>query len=463
MTSPLSTKPTRNDPPQSNDSHNGVTRSKGKNPVSRKEATGQQIVPARVGDHVSVFQLLQTVMHGPSAAEFQAIQDDPLYEPSDRLLLRDSGRLLGHVLTTKRSMYFGRLQMPAATLQELCVLPEFRRQGLASQLLAAAEANMRQNGAQIGLLRTTIPSFFTGFGWVVCGRHCYSNASARDILAHLSSQDPPPSLPGQSVQPPLNIRLWRQVEQDALCDLYAGNCQSAYGPLLRNEAYWRWLVSRHGYDRIYVAIDGHDKLELDDCSRIVGYAVVDGQRISEIMAATEHPSAYLQLLKRACGDAIERDVNSLRLDAPPRHPLHQVMRQAGGKFYCHEAEQGDVFMAKVFEPLELLDQLRETIFTRAKEAKLDLPLDVGLCVEGEKHLLSFTRRSAKLSSGRLGRSYLTCGGGELTQLLLGHTNVAEAADAERIEASTRVAIEVGTRLFPKLPFWRSPLDDTPAK
>ena len=62
-----------------------------------------------------------------------------------------------------------------------------------------------------------------------------------------------------------------------------------------------------------------DKFELDESlSPIVGYAATREGRIVEIMCSAEHPEASIQLLARACGDAIEKDFFRVRLDARSR-------------------------------------------------------------------------------------------------------------------------------------------------
>lgn len=426
--------------------------------------SGVSIEAARAGDHVSVFHLLQHVFHAPSAMEYQAVQDHPTYEPADRLLFRQGQRLLGHVHTAHRVMRFASLQLPVAEVQDLCVPAEFRGKGIGSGLLEAAEEKIVDEGALLGLLRTDSPDFFARRGWVVCGRHSYSTATARDILSRLASLAPAATSPLAPKERPLNIRLWRQVEQDALCQLYEQNIDAAHGPTVRNHAYWRWLVSRHAYDRIYVAIEGSDKLEFEECaSRIAGYAVVRNGRILELMASPRHETAGTQLLARACGDAIERDELTVRLDGPPNHPLHQEMVAAGGSHIYRESDGADVFMAKLFDPLQLVEQLRGEIFARAKASDLSLPTDLGLLVDGDKHQLLLTRRSAKLAGGKIGRSYLSADKHDLTRLLLGHATAEEEEAAGRLEASTRVALETANILFPRLPLWLPPLDNLPAE
>ncbi len=443
--------------------------SRGKAPAGRMP----RVRVAGAGDHPSTHQLLVSVFQEPSAAEFYAQQEDPLYEPSDRLVVKSGHQIISHLRLTQREMLFGELVLPVAGMWDVATLPEFRGRGYATELLEAADRKMQQDGAIMGLLRTKIPKFYARRGWTVCGRHCFSTSAPRDILSYLSAAEMDQArhldarlanlIQLDGARPQMNIRLWRHVERGALMRLYRGNTQGSYGALVRNDAYWRWLISRRGYDRIYVAIEGPNKLELDDAMvPIVGYAAMKEGRIAELMTVPDHPRAASQLLARACGDAIERDYHTVRLDAPPGHPLHQTIELAGGRFRYEEVAGGEVFMVKLFDPLALLKMLLPQIHQRAKAAELARPCELGIRYDGEKLRLVVSRRGVKLAAGKLGRSYLKCNRGILTQLLLGHLKAKAAAECGRLEASTQVAAETASVLFPPLPFWRPPLDDLPA-
>ena len=105
--------------------------------------------------------------------------------------------------------------------------------------------------------------------------------------------------------------------------LYEQDLTGIYGALRRSETYWRWLISRRGYNRIYVAIDGPNRLSLgDSAAPIVGYAATHRKRIVELHATASHPWAASSLLARACADAIERNDHTVQFDAPTDHSLH---------------------------------------------------------------------------------------------------------------------------------------------
>ncbi|MDA1053254.1 MAG: GNAT family N-acetyltransferase [Planctomycetota bacterium] len=422
-----------------------------------------RIVPARGGDHHDIHALLVSILHQPSTAEFHAQLDDPCYEPSDRLLVKRNTQIVAHARITNREMMFGGSRIPISTLSDLVVLPEYRSEGCATELVVAAERSIVESGSRVAFLRTRQPEFFARLGWTIGVRHSYSTAGARDILSRLQQRHTPAHNPLAPDTIPLNIRMWRHVELAALTRLYSQRTHDACGALSRSDAYWQWLVSRRAYDSIYVAINGPDKLELDDAlTPIVGYAVMREGRIVELVTAPGHEDAAAQLLARACGDAIERDLHHVRLDATPDEPLHRILAEAGGRYCGDETDNGEVTMVKLFDPMQLLVESLDRMHERAKAAGLDLPCELGLMIEGRRYVISIRQRTVKLLHEKLGRSYLECRLTDLTQLLLGHLKVADAVDAGRLNASTRVATETANVLFPQLPFWRPAFDELQA-
>jgi len=239
-------------------------------------------------------------------------------------------------------------------------------------------------------------------------------------------------------------------------EMFAGRA----GHFDRTEAYWRWLVSRKCFDRIYVAIDGPDNFELEDNpAKIVGYVIIAEDRVLELATAKTHRHVARELLARACSEAIERDYHMVTLHAPPDDPLFEIFRIAGGTLQAAEANQGEVHMARLMNPPAFLKALCPELHERAERAGLTRPCELGILVGGEKYRLLVTRRSVKFGRHKIGRSYLACNAANFTRLLLGHLDVAEAVAESRVRASTQLAVETARTLFPQLPVWRPPLDE----
>ncbi len=423
---------------------------------------------ASAADHFAIHRFLLSVFQRPSASEFQAQLDDPFYEPSHRLLVRDGPEIVAHLRAIHREIRFDTTVLPVTYVGDVATLPQYRGCGCATALLQEATRRMTQDGTVLGLLCTNRQAYYERRGWVVCGRHSYAVAASRSIRSHLQTLAAEQishiaTKLGQGKTRRYTIRLWRRVERAALIRLYEEVVARTHGSIVRTPAYWQWLLSRQGHERIYVAITGRDKLTLDDqLAPIVGYAVTKGGRIVELIGAAEHPEAIRQLLLRACGDAIEQDVHSIRLDAPPGHPMHQLFVHAGGEHVCQEADRSYVYMARLPQPRELLKAIGPILYRRVREADFPSGCELGLMLEHGRIALRVQRSGVSLTSGRLGRSYLQCTAAQLTQLLLGHLDLQAALEAGRIRASTRIAERAALALFPQLDWWHPSWDFLPA-
>ena len=418
------------------------------------------VAEAAAGDHGVIYQFLQAVFQGPCSDHFAASNEDPFYEPRDRLVVKDQHRILAHIQVTQRELHFGSLTLPIGGVAWLGTVPEVRGRGLAQSLLASATRQLLADAAQLGFLRTRIPHFFRPQGWACCGRHSYSRAGARAVMAQLAP------LEWDLITVPYRVRPWRQVELPALMRLYGNDSAGAFGRFVRTEAYWRWLLGSRAFDQVLVAVNGPDRCELaDDPTSIVGYAITrqdrsrPEQQVLELIVAAEHPDAAAHLLARACSDALERDPHiSVALHAAPDHPLHDTFAAVGGHRHWHEVDQGEVTMVRLLAPHAFLGRMVPLWHARADAARLDRPCELGMLVDGDRWQIVLTRRSAKLVPGKLGRSYLSCNWAELTRLLLGHSSADEPLAAGRLESSTKLAADIARVLFPKLPLWHSPLD-----
>ncbi len=275
------------------------------------------IIPCALRDHVALGNFLAEIFGNGYPAEFQAALDDPSYVPRNRLLLRRMGRVIAHVHLTGRIMRFGPISLPVAGLQGLATADDCRRQGLGTHLLLAAERQMAQSGAVVGLLRTRIPHFFRRTGWALCGSSGGWTATPHAVLARLLEQ-------GLRLRraPRIQVRPWRRWEEDAIARVYRQSLPGNYGLLERSRPYWHWLLERRAYDQFYVALDGPDLWDLKESStRLIGYAAIKDERIVELVTASDRRKAAMELLARICGDAIEQDHRRISLHVPAGSPL----------------------------------------------------------------------------------------------------------------------------------------------
>jgi GNAT superfamily N-acetyltransferase len=435
-------------------------------PVSAESSRGPRgrrrvrspIISATSGDHGAIYYFLTEIFGGPTRAEYKASIDDPFCEPHDRLLLRRAGRIIAHAHVTHRVMQFGSVQIPTASLGWLASSPDHRRQGLATHLLSAAETYMARSGALVGLLATKIPHFFRRTGWALCGRHHFVTAGAHAVVSRLLDHG---LRPGGHRR--IHIRPWRRWEEGGIVRVYNQNLRGSYGPLERTRAYWHWLLLRHGFDQLYVALDGPNLWDFEEVStRIIGYAAIQGGRIVELLTAPGRRRAAIELVGRVCGDAIEQGRQGVVLHGPAASGLLAIFVEAGGRPHDGEAYRDEVYMARLLDPVGLMRRSASEFVRRAREARLPCPIELGLLVDGRKYQIDVTAQSANAVANQLGRSYLRLNVADFTRLVLGQLDWDRALEEGRLVASTALAREAGRVLFPSLPLWRPPLDDLTA-
>jgi hypothetical protein len=351
-------------------------------------------------------------------------------------------------------------------LTDLVVLPEQQACGAEHALVQAAEQLAKQAGASMFVARTSATRLLQQFGWVAGPRHTYSTIGARELSSAVRCVPPVRSTiwpDDTNEREELTVRLWRRIELDALIRLYNTHCAHGYGASVRDESYWSWLVTRGGFDRIYVAIDGPARLPAEQAAdRILGYIVLRESKVVECVAPPAREDILNQLLSRACDDALELDWHPLRIEAPPDHPVHSLVTSAGGRTFHHDADEGRALMVKAFDVADLVQRFSAELLTRARCARLALPVELCLSLEGRTRKLILSRRGARLVSGSGGRSHVTCSESDWLRLLLGRASPSELVDGGRLRCSARAVRQTLETLLPRLPLWLPTWDVLPA-
>ena len=410
----------------------------------------------KAGDHVLIDELLQDSGLPISRNEFQATLDDPLYEPTDRLLIRENGRIASHLLLTKRTIQFGAVELPVIELKQLATRPEFRGRGYAGTLMREADLRMSADGSTLALLRTPQPEHLQPWGWTACNCTLRCQTSVHDLLTHLKVVPP-----RRKRANTLTVRVWRQVELGSLASLYQQATFDQYGPVVRSEAQWRWLIGRQAYDQILVAIKGRDSLGFGKNEpRIVGYAIVAGDSIVELLVDPTCKQAAVALLERAGREAMEQDTTTLEISTPPQ-------KQAGffpPDLVARQPSHASTAMFKVLQPEQLARQLFHEWQRRALSASIELPCEFTLQLGAHFFKFTLTNNESRIEvCPPSSQPDLRTTTGQLGQLLCGQLRLTTGdSEAHTFAArNDRLANQL-VALFPPLVFWRSAFDDLEA-
>lgn len=437
----------------------------------QKLGADTQIVVGNVGDHSLVSQLLLQAYQTPLADDFQSRLDEPHYQPSDRLLLWRSDRLIGHVQVSKLTGWFHGLRCPLARMQDFVTLPEYRAADFDKPLLQVAEAVAVNEGAILGFIRTDRPEWFEQQDWSCCRGQGHTRANTRAILSHLDAQQSR----RKHHTPSIEIRTWRHFQLDSILKLYQQLSTGMWGTLQRSLETWQWLVSRKAHDQVLIAVEkkagevGEDASEWSlpeaidpenvDPHRqidIVGYAIVRDSCIVEMLTLPGHSAVRSLLISQACRDAIDLDHHFVSLHTPAADPMHELLVTAGGSWIADNAASGGRGMLKLLAPDRWIERLYPLLHERAREAGIPRPLEIDFAVGEQYYRLTLTRRSSRLEPIDPSPVAVQCNWLTLQDLLLSNLTFPEAIAQGRLRTPHLSILRTLAALFPPKLFWQSP-------
>lgn len=443
------------------------------------EALGELVLsPARAGDHVEIKQLLYGIFRGPTAAEFQAQQDQRSYDVSQRLVVRDGDRIVAHVRVACHSLSVQGEPLPSMRVFDLCTLPAYRGRQLATHLLRAVERWARERGAVLLQAESPCLGLFGRCDWYSAGTASCHVFGPREILAEVErrrwelamqhhASDDLPQL--QRTRHPLTVRRWKQTEHAAIHRLYLEGIGGLTGPLVRSDDDWRWLIGRQAYDWLYVAIDGPDRTLFDDIQgHIVGYMFLKGSRIIELVASAANDRAGEALLVRACRDAVEQSAHPLRFNAPPRHALQELIAAASGTVEHRAVADGELQLLKVLDLPRLARAALSSCFAATPSMTLELRNDArtipprGESRTGARQRFTVDQRGLTPADADVRRPQVVCSAATLSRLLLGQQTLDDALESGAVRVSSRAVREAWGEWLGGRTWWWPSLDDLPA-
>ncbi len=411
-----------------------------------------------------MLELLVHTRQAPLAEDFQSRLDEPSYRPGNRLLVRRDRSLIAHVHLAGHIAWFEGQRVPLVKFEDFAALPEYRYAGYEDELLRAAESLAAADGAVAAAAYADRPEFFQQHGWSQLRGQGHTRADARSVLAHLDAQS---AFRRRRRRPAVVVRTWRHFELDFLRQIYADAVAGLWGPLYRSELCWQWLIGRKAQDQILLAVDRPRAPALDDDDeegegpegRVVGYAVVRGSCVVEMMTLPEFASARTKLLARACRDAIDRDHHWMSLYTPAADPLHELLVTAGGAWVGDAIAGGPRWLLKLLAPEKWVERLYPVWHARARAAGITRPLELGLVAGCERWRFTLTRRSARLERvAALPTDWVEGAPWAIDSLLAGNLAIKPAlADGHLRWSDAKLHAALATIFAPRL-FWQSPLE-----
>ena len=201
-----------------------------------------QIRPIRETELDELIDLL-CLVHNPEGAERYRgyVEGDPTWHPEQTLVVSCEGRLVSALRIWDRQIHLGSTPVRIGGIGGVTTHPEYRRRGLASQLMTCAEEVMRSGGYELGLLFTEIPArFYRRLGW-----HCVPMAGFRATWDKATNDDGCSVATNAAPHAALAVESFdesRDLEEVAALYQRCNDGQS--GTMLRPRPYWDYTPSR---------------------------------------------------------------------------------------------------------------------------------------------------------------------------------------------------------------------------
>ena len=192
----------------------------------------ETIRPVRESELDELIDLLCT-SHNPRGHERYRgyIEGDPTWRPSHTRVIADAGRLVSALRIWDRRLHLGSTPVRMGGIGGVTTHPGHRGRGLATRLMRETAGHLRDDGYDLGLLFSAIPSrFYRRMGW--------ASVPLMGFRAELRAAPGP----GRSS---LEVRPFDESRDlDETAGLYQRHNAGRSGTLLRPRPYWDYTPSR---------------------------------------------------------------------------------------------------------------------------------------------------------------------------------------------------------------------------
>ncbi len=208
----------------------------------------------------------------------QSIGSNPYYEPEQTRVMEMDGRLVSSVTCFHRPTHVSGHEVKAACIGSVCTHPDYRRRGLAREVLQEAVDWMIEEDYQWSFLYGKY-EVYGGSGW--------ENLSSWNTIADLRLRD--------GCGCGVTMRRAEPVEDaPLLAEMHTAFNRRLTGPTVRTEEYWRRRVLS---PKPWAPAPVYEIAVLDD--RPIGYLCMEGAQVREIAWVDDPRPLIATVLERA--------------------------------------------------------------------------------------------------------------------------------------------------------------------
>ena len=279
---------------------------------------------------------------GPNYYDARIVQEtifdaEPSMIPKNFILARSlNGNLIGLVRIVERNIMLDGAVLTSGGISSVGVKPEWKGQGVASNLMNTAIEVMISRGLDISVLygRRVLDGFYSRFGYYGVGRYI-----DLEILSTINSDVAIHTIP------------FRNEHFEFCMQFYNETYSKLSGSVLRDHSVWKYL-----YLLLEKGIGGFKALICLEDKKTTGYLVILDNRLIEISIPPPIFSSIPGLL---------RTLNVQSISIHPRHPFYVYCRTRMNTVLKERFALDGGYMARIINPESLLKKLGPTLATRA--------------------------------------------------------------------------------------------------
>lgn len=281
-------------------------------------------------------------IYGPNYYDSYSIQkttisNEPSTSPDNFILARSpKGDLIGIVRIVERNISLGMTVLSAGCISSVGVEPEWRGQGVASNLMNTAMKVMKSRGMDISVLygRRAVDGFYTRFGYYGIGRYI-----DLEILSPVASRTSMQAVP------------WEKNNIEACMGFYGKAYGGLAGSVMRDLPIWKYLFSRQEKGV------GKEKLLICQLNKKnIGYLVTANHKLIEMSLPPDDFQMFFGLLSGL-------DIKLISIH--PRHSFYIYCRTHMHTIQKERFALEGGYMGRIVSLESLLKKLGPTLACRA--------------------------------------------------------------------------------------------------
>lgn len=388
--------------------------------------TVRQLFPEELEDML----VLTSTAYNSSVETFRRIyENDPFYSFELTRVAEEKGRLIAYMRAAPRTIWIGSSRIKMGGIAEVCTHPEHRRRGIASHLLREMVDLMAEREYPVSMLYGR-SEFYGRLGWERCSIFHGIRAQIRNL---------PDFREGGKV------REFSPDDLAAVMSLYDSTYRGRSCAMTRNRLHWEGRI-----------LPRTDLLVYEDDRKVKGYLAyarreeeADGHR-RKVLAIHEAGYDSDEAIRGIVGCLARFEgCDSIYYPAPPGDRLMSALAVPGSN------------ISAGWDGMFRVNDVKDSLETVASGFEGDVVLRIRDEIRGENS------SSFAVSGSGDGVAVTRCGEcargleidiRDLSQLVPGTYSAGELASLGRIKASSREALRLAGKLFPRRHPFQPPVD-----